>query len=100
VTDDRLNVRLQGGPFDGERQRNLHQEELPARMWVMKCWNCGSHWLKHEQEGAEPYDRDDFDERGWLVYVWTDPQLQPPPLARERELVPAGGFHDDELEDA
>lgn len=94
-----VHVRLQGGPFDGERQRNVKLNDLPSLIYVIRCWKCGTHWYDQAHPRAEVYRRDE--ERGeWLIYVWCDPARIKPAARETRELVPAGGGHDHDLEEA
>jgi hypothetical protein len=89
-----LKVRLQGGPFEGER-KTCEEEELVERIWVTRCVNCGSHWHAEEVKGAEVYRRD-ASEDDWVIYVFCDeglgrrrPYGQATVKTPSRELVPA-----------
>ena len=73
-----MKIRLQGGPFDGDREPNVQPGdlpggELPERIYVTKCWNCGTHWYVEPVKNGETYRQDELDKNGWLVYVWVDP---------------------------
>jgi hypothetical protein len=87
-----IGVRLQGGPFDGDRAPS---ETLignpPGRIYAFPCPCCdGCNWFLEPTRAAEIYDRDDEDEKGWLVYVYTDAALDGGQCTEERELVGAG----------
>ncbi len=83
-----IKVRLQGGPFDGEKA-HVVEPELPERIWVRPCWQCGSRWCRIPVQGGELYRRDSEDPNGWLVYVYTDETLGDRVWTSERETVPA-----------
>jgi hypothetical protein len=93
---EHVKVRLQGGPHDGERQTKLDPAELGPRIYVERCRICGGHWFREPVMGAEVYRRDDEDEKGWIVYCFTDSNMNPQAETDERELVPAGGIPDDD----
>lgn len=73
-----IGVRLQGGPFDGDRakaHRLTRGHNLPERLYVKRCPHCSdTDWFELPTEGAEVYRRDEK-RRGWQIYVWTDEDL-------------------------
>lgn len=68
-------LRLQAGPHDGETRRVASTFELPERIYVVHCRQCGSHWYAEPHSAAEVYSRDEEDAKGRLVYVFTDTEL-------------------------
>jgi hypothetical protein len=75
-----IGVRLQGGPFDGDRarierlDRELRQQP-PAVIFVRRCPHCSdTDWLLEPVGYAEVYRRDE-ESAGWLIYVYTDQDL-------------------------
>lgn len=67
-------LRLQAGPHDSERRKVKDDYELPERIYVIRCRQCGSHWYGEALEGAEVY-RHDEERDGEHVYVFTDESL-------------------------
>jgi hypothetical protein len=71
-----IGVRLQGGPFDGDRQQmaDLLTGDLPATLWVARRADDPEfvEWFADPVDGAEVYGRDEEDEHGWLIYLYTD----------------------------
>ena len=87
-----VDVRLQGGPFDGARERHLIAAQMVERIWVVpapKPLARACLWYAEPVRGAEIYARDEHDDRGWLVYVWEDPNLSGELTTREQELAGA-----------
>jgi hypothetical protein len=80
-----IGVRLQGGPFDGDRAEAGWVINTPPTIYVV-----AHDGITKPVQGSEVYGRDEEDERGWLVYVWTDQRLAGGRKREERELVPAG----------
>lgn len=77
-----IGIRLVGGRFDGDRARAdlLLLSQTPGCIYAIKCPRCpcnGCDWVTTPVEGADLYRRDEIDARGWLVYVYTDPDLEP-----------------------
>jgi hypothetical protein len=69
-----IGVRLQGGPFDGERWYDYELDSTPPHVWTL--WRDGEVEARRSPiAGALVYRRDAVDARGWLVYVWVDPNL-------------------------
>lgn len=83
-------VRLQGGPFDGERLEAQGFESPPAALWVERCASCGVHALESPTPKGEKYRNDDQAVDGYHLYVYTDDTLgSRGPALREREKLTA-----------
>jgi hypothetical protein len=74
-----IGIRLQGGPADGDRAEmpswTPDPDMLAPRLWVSRCpCGCGWNWRSERVPGAEVYRRDE-ERDGWLIYVYTDQDL-------------------------
>lgn len=70
-----FHVRLQDGPFDGERLEGDDYHELPPALWVERCRKCGLHAVAERTPKGEKYRRDDQCIDGWHIYVFTDERI-------------------------
>ncbi len=91
---DTIDIRLVGGPFDGDRDRAAVDDagDPPPRLWVRRCAVCrDTHWEDHpgQGQGGDVYRRD-CEEDGWHVYIFTDERLGDGLKESVREVVPAG----------
>jgi hypothetical protein len=84
-----VRVRLQGGPFDGERLAGREWDAPPEILWVERCPAHGVEASAAYGPRCEKYRRDELVD-GFHVYVWTDPRLQGRPYVTEREFVGVG----------
>jgi len=98
-------MRLQGGPFDGERLFAEGFSEPPAMLWIERAGQGALSVSDRPTPQGEKYRRSDEARDGEHIYIFTDMQLggggrgnpivvdlgdaPPPPAKRERELVPA-----------
>lgn len=88
---------LLGGPFDGDRalNRHLRMAEPPPILWVIPApgREGDTQWFLKAVRGAEVYEQDELDDKGWLIYKWRELHLDGD-SRREREtageLVGAG----------
>lgn len=83
----KIQMRLQGGPFDGQRRVD---RESPAVLFVERCYFCGGHWWREPVAGAERYARD-VEIDGWVIYVWVDERLSRPAAAQSERAISTSG---------
>ena len=76
MSAQRIKLRLQGGPHDGDVRPVSADSLIPERVWVQRCYQCGSHWHPERIDGGDQYRRDG-ERGGYLIYVYTDETLSP-----------------------